>query len=128
MCGIVGVVSRSAIASNTVERMRDRLAHRGPDHAGLWRSADGRVCLGHPRLAIIDLDERSNQPLHSHDGRFAVTFNGEIYNCRTIRARLEHLGARFRTETDTEILMEAYRAWGPELLYVLSASAIRAGD
>ena len=120
MCGIVGVVAAKVIAPETVGCMRDRLAHRGPDHAGLWRSADGRVCLGHRRLAIIDLDERSNQPLHSHDGRFTVTFNGEIYNYRTIRARLERLGAQFRTESDTEVLMEAYRAWGAECLDSLS--------
>jgi asparagine synthase (glutamine-hydrolysing) len=120
MCGIVGVVAASAIAPETVECMRDRLAHRGPDHAGLWRSDDGRVCLGHRRLAIIDLDERSNQPLHSHDGRFTVTFNGEIYNYKIIRVRLERLGAQFRTESDTEVLMEAYRVWGPESLDLLS--------
>ena len=63
MCGIVGVLSASAIAPRAVERMRDELAHRGPDHAGLWRSDDGRVCLGHRRLSIIDLDARSNQPM-----------------------------------------------------------------
>jgi asparagine synthase (glutamine-hydrolysing) len=120
MCGIVGIVAASPIDAATVERMRDRLAHRGPDHAGSWRSADGRICLGHRRLAIIDLDERSNQPLQSHDARFTVTFNGEIYNYREIRVRLERLGARFHTQSDTEVLLEAYRAWGAESLQQLS--------
>ena len=62
--------------------MRDQLAHRGPDHAGLWRADDGRVCLAHRRLSIIDLDPRSNQPMTSEDGRLVITFNGEIYNYR----------------------------------------------
>ena len=120
MCGIVGVVSKSAIASATVERMRDRLAHRGPDHAGLWRSKNGQVCLGHRRLSIIDLDVRSNQPMSSYDDRFKVSLNGEIYNYRALRARLERDGVRFRTESDTEVLIEAYRRWGFDCLDLLS--------
>lgn len=120
MCGIVGVLSSSAVERVTVERMRDRLAHRGPDHAGLWRSADGRVCLGHRRLSIIDLEVRSNQPMSSHDGRFVVTFNGEIYNYRAVRGRLESEGVLFRTESDTEVLLEAYRRWGGDSLQHLS--------
>jgi asparagine synthase (glutamine-hydrolysing) len=120
MCGIVGVVSKSAVASNAVERMRDQLAHRGPDHAGLWLSQDGRVCLGHRRLSIIDLDVRSNQPMSSYDDRFKVTFNGEIYNYRHLRRRLEREGVRFCTESDTEVLIEAYRRWGEDSLDLLS--------
>jgi asparagine synthase (glutamine-hydrolysing) len=120
MCGIVGVVSRSVIAPAIVERMRDQLAHRGPDHAGLHRSDDGRVCFGHRRLAIIDLDVRSNQPMSSHDGRFTVTFNGEIYNYRGLRTHLQREGVQFRTESDTEVLLEAYRRWGADSLNFLS--------
>ncbi|MBI3529594.1 MAG: asparagine synthase (glutamine-hydrolyzing) [Betaproteobacteria bacterium] len=120
MCGIVGVLSSAVVERATVERMRDRLAHRGPDHAGLWQSVDGRICLGHRRLSIIDLDVRSNQPMCSHDGRFVVTFNGEIYNFRAVRKALEGEGARFRTESDTEVLLEAFRHWGADLLDHLS--------
>lgn len=120
MCGIVGVLSPFAIDSKIVERMRDKLAHRGPDHAGLWRSPDGRVCLGHRRLSIIDLDARANQPMRSADGRFVVTFNGEIYNYRAIRRQLEEQGVAFRTDSDTEVLLEAYRCWGPDSLDRLS--------
>ena len=120
MCGIVGVLSTSIVEPASVERMRDKLAHRGPDHAGLWRSADGRICLGHRRLAIIDLDARANQPMSSSDGRLVVTFNGEIYNYRSVRARLETDGVRFRTDSDTEVLLEAYRRWGPDMLDQLS--------
>src|SRR6266852_1515054 len=100
MCGIVGVLSNSVVERATVERMRDKLAHRGPDHAGLWQSDDGRICLGHRRLSIIDLDVRSHQPMCTQDGRFVVTFNGEIYNYRTVRRELEGAGVRFGTESD----------------------------
>ena len=120
MCGIVGVLDSKPIAPEAVASMRDQLAHRGPDHAGLWRSDDGQVCLGHRRLAIIDLDARANQPMRSHDGRFTVTFNGEIYNFRSVRARLEHEGVQFRTDSDTEVLLEAYRHWGADCLDLLS--------
>jgi asparagine synthase (glutamine-hydrolysing) len=120
MCGIVGVLSNSMVDRGVVERMRDTLAHRGPDHAGLWQSADRRVCLGHRRLSVIDLDARANQPMCSHDGRLVVTFNGEIYNYRAIRSRLEAEGIRFHTDSDTEVLLEAYRRWGSAALDRLS--------
>jgi asparagine synthase (glutamine-hydrolysing) len=120
MCGIVGAISHLAINPKIVEQMRDRLAHRGPDHAGLWRSRNGQVCLGHRRLSIIDLDPRSNQPMSSHDDRFQVTLNGEIYNYRSLRTRLGREGVQFRTESDTEVLIEAYRFWGEDSLNHLS--------
>ena len=120
MCGIVGVVSPSVVPQHVVERMRDSLAHRGPDHAGLWRSGDGTVTLGHRRLSIIDLDPRSNQPMVSHDGRFVVTFNGEIYNFREIRTSLERGGVAFHTNSDTEVILEAFRRWGTGALDSLS--------
>ncbi len=120
MCGIVGVVAAGTVDPALVERMRDTLAHRGPDHAGLWHTEDRTVVLGHRRLSIIDLDARSNQPMVSPDGRLTVTFNGEIYNFRGIRDELAAGGMRFRTESDTEVLLEAYRRWGPHLLDRLS--------
>ena len=112
MCGIVGVLGAEPVDRALVERMRDRLAHRGPDAAGLWASADGRVCLGHRRLSIIDTSAAANQPFLSADGSLAVVLNGEIYNFRALRAELERTGATFRTESDTEVLLAAYRAWG----------------
>lgn len=120
MCGIVGVVSLRDIDAERVATMRDLLEHRGPDHAGLWSSADGRTCLAHRRLSIIDLDPRSNQPMVSRDGRFVVSYNGEIYNFRTLRAELAELGVPFSTESDTEVLLEAWRAWGDGFLDRLS--------
>src|SRR5262249_46322290 len=92
------------------------LAHRGPDHAGLWRSPDGRACLANRRLAIIDLSPEADQPFVSTDGRYAITFNGEIYNYRRVRADLEALGAAFRTSSDTGVIVEGYRRFGAESL------------
>ncbi len=112
MCGIVGALSPAPIKRELVEKMRDRLEHRGPDHAGIWVSPDERVCLGHRRLAIVDLSPEANQPFISYDGRLVATFNGEIYNFRKLRAELSARGVPFHTESDTEVLVEAYRLWG----------------
>ena len=111
MCGIVGIVSAWPVDLPLLESARDRLAHRGPDHAGAWLSEDGRTCLGHRRLAIIDLNPEANQPFLSADRRFAITFNGEIYNYRALRDELSACGVRFRTKSDTEVLVEAFRRW-----------------
>ncbi|HZR95366.1 MAG TPA: asparagine synthase (glutamine-hydrolyzing) [Gaiellaceae bacterium] len=108
----MGAVGALRVDQTVVERMRDRLTHRGPDAAGIWSSPDGRVCLGHRRLAIVDLSRDADQPFVSQDGRYAVTYNGELYNFRALRHELERLGSRFRTQSDTEVLLEAYRHWG----------------
>ncbi len=120
MCGIVGVLSSVPTPSGVVEAMRDRLAHRGPDAAGLWRGSNGRVCLGHRRLAVIDPTPGSDQPMASLDGRYRITFNGEIYNYRALRAELEAEGVVFRTLSDTEVLIECWRRWGAASLARLS--------
>ncbi len=112
MCGIAGAVAEAPVDSAVVARMCDRLAHRGPDAAGLWTSSDRRVCIGHRRLAILDLSPAANQPFLSADGRLALTFGGEIYNWRALRAQLEEDGVEFRTRSDTEVLIESYRRWG----------------
>ena len=88
------------------------LAHRGPDAEGQW--ADDYVALGHRRLSIIDLDAKSNQPMLSHDKRYVLTFNGEIYNYLEIREELIKKGAVFRTNSDTEVIIEAYRMYGTD--------------
>lgn len=120
MCGIVGVVSDRPVDAGLVERMRDCLAHRGPDHAGLWCAAEANVCLGHRRLAIIDLSSDANQPFVSPDGRLILTYNGEIYNFRQLRRDLMACGARFHTNSDTEVLIEAYRHWGDQCVARIS--------
>jgi asparagine synthase (glutamine-hydrolysing) len=116
VCGIVGVVAPQPVDERVIVRMRDTLAHRGPDASGVWRAPDGRVCLGHRRLAIIDLSADANQPWRSADGRFVATFNGELYNFHALRRELERSGIEFRTSSDTEVLVEAYRAWGAACL------------
>jgi asparagine synthase (glutamine-hydrolysing) len=88
-----------------------QLAHRGPDGSGHWTSRDQRCWLGHTRLAIIDLAQGA-QPMISEDSALAVSFNGEIYNYRELRATLEREGHAFRTQSDTEVLLAGYRAWG----------------
>jgi len=100
--------------------MRDELAHRGPDHAGFWSSEDGRVCLGHRRLAIVDLTADANQPFVAGDARYVITFNGEIYNFVALRRELAGHGVHFRTRSDTELLLEAFRFWGEDCLNRLS--------
>ena len=92
------------------------MAARGPDGSGLWLSSDGRVGLAHRRLAIIDLSERGAQPMASADGALTITFNGEIYNYRSLRAELEGRGYTFRTESDTEVLLQLYADRGPAMV------------
>ncbi len=120
MCGIVGAVASSAVDPLLVERMRDRLSHRGPDAAGLWSTADRRVCLGHRRLTIVDPSPEANQPVLSADGRYSLTLNGEIYNFRALREELAAGGVALRTRSDTEVLLESYRRWGAGCLERLS--------
>ena len=94
--------------------MSDVLAHRGPDGSGIW-TAPG-VGLGHRRLAIIDITEGGAQPMLTADRRVAITYNGEIYNFREVRAELEAKGHRFRSESDTEVILAGWRQWGPDCL------------
>lgn len=117
MCGIAGIGSREPVPDpGLVERMRDTMCHRGPDDSGSWTSSDGRIVLAHRRLSVIDLSQGARQPMADNYGRFHITFNGEIYNYRELRKELENLGHWFRTQSDTEVLLEAYREWGLNLL------------
>src|ERR1700720_1594870 len=93
---------------NELARIREAMATRGPDGAGTWISPDGRVGMVHRRLAIIDLSDDAAQPMTTTDGRFTIVFNGEIYNHRHLREELERDGVRFRTHSDTEVLLHLY--------------------
>jgi asparagine synthase (glutamine-hydrolysing) len=122
MCGIVGALvfdsSSFEVSESYLRRMRDVLYHRGPDAAGLWVSEDRRVGFGHRRLSIVDLSAAANQPMCGDGGRVWLSFNGEIYNHRDIRAELESLN-RFSWKTDhsdTEVVLRAYEAWGIDCL------------
>jgi asparagine synthase (glutamine-hydrolysing) len=111
MCGICGVAGGAREHErDAVARMMASIVHRGPDDGG--RYEDEGAVLGNRRLAIIDVTRAGKQPLGTADGRFWITFNGEIYNYREIRRQLEHAGVRFRTGTDTEVLLELYRRKG----------------
>lgn len=116
MCGIAGLyypaMARPVDPARIVQ-MSDALSHRGPDGSGVWTTAG--VGLGHRRLAIIDL-EGGVQPMATPDQGVVVTYNGEIYNFREVRAELEKLGARFLTDSDTEVLLHGWRVWGPSML------------
>lgn len=120
MCGINGIFAYGPMAPQIdpaeALRTRDAMFRRGPDGAGLWQSDDRRVCLAHRRLAIIDLSELGAQPMVSEDGRYAVTFNGEIYNYRELRDELLGMGVRFRSHSDTEVLLHLYRRDGEAML------------
>lgn len=120
MCGLASVFAYNPSARpvdvEALGRARDAMAARGPDGDGLWLSDQGRVGLAHRRLAILDLSEAGAQPMTSADGRLHIVFNGEIYNYRTLRAELEQGGVRFRSNSDTEILLELYRRYGSTML------------
>src|SRR5262249_45663699 len=123
MCGIAGIYAYH-YAANPVDRdelrtIRDHMSVRGPDGVGEWYSPDQRVAFGHRRLSIIDLSERGAQPMASADGKLIVTFNGEIYNYRELRAWLEAKGRRFRTQSDTEVLLQLYAEKGEAMVHDL---------
>lgn len=112
MCGICGIVDRTGRRVDEVEivGLRERLAHRGPDDSGAYLS--GCVALGHRRLSILDLSERSRQPISNEDGTVQVVSNGEIYNYRELRDELRDAGHRFSSDGDTEVLAHGYEQWG----------------
>jgi asparagine synthase (glutamine-hydrolysing) len=115
MCGIAGCYQQ-ADGQKLVDVMTDRIAHRGPDATGTWSHEDDRVAvhLGHLRLSIIDLSAAANQPL-SKNG-LTLVYNGELYNFKALRSDLKARGVDFVTESDTEVVLEAWRAWGPGAL------------
>ena len=116
MCGIVGYWDKRGAETSVVEQMALRIAHRGPDGAGVWLNRSGDLAMAHRRLAIIDLSPAGHQPMTSPCGRFTLVFNGEIYNHPDLRADLEHEGGHFdwRGHSDTETLLAALRHWGVE--------------
>jgi asparagine synthase (glutamine-hydrolysing) len=112
MCGIAGIVASDRLLADDparVTRMRDVIAHRGPDDAGIF--VDERAALGHRRLSIVDL-AAGHQPLANEDDSIWIVFNGEIYNHHELRRDLERRGHRFRTHSDTEAIVHAYEEYG----------------
>lgn len=120
MCGINGIFAYADQAPTVdileLERTRDAMLARGPDGFGSWHSKDGRIGLGHRRLAIIELSELGAQPMHTSDGQLSITFNGEIYNHNDLRKQLETKGFVFRSHSDTEVLLNLYQDCGTEMV------------
>ncbi len=116
MCGIAGFCNFTGDRQANIERMKERMHHRGPDAGGTYISEDGQVVLGHRRLSIVDLSENGAQPMTSHSKRFVIAYNGEIYNYKKLADKLieEKKIAVFRGTSDTEVLLEAFEAYGVE--------------
>src|SRR5262245_19418021 len=114
MCGICGELTfdGAAVDRTVLTAMRERLVHRGPDDLGLFLSPNGVAGLAFRRLRIIDLSPAANQPMPNEDGRVQVVFNGEIYNYRELRRGLEARGHRFRSQSDTEVIVHLYEERG----------------
>lgn len=115
MCGICGYsLLRTNDDKKTIDKMVESIAHRGPDNTGVYISEN--IVLGHTRLAIIDKSQAANQPMISDDGRFIIVFNGEIYNFKILREELRHHGIEFKSNSDTEVLLQGFRRYGKEYL------------
>ncbi len=117
MCGIAGILNfdQKPVAHSQIKSMTDSIIHRGPDGEGQY--IDGHMGLGHRRLAIIDLSPAGHQPMQTPDGRFTITYNGELYNFKELRIQLEALGYPFHSHTDTEVVLNAYAEWGHQCLH-----------
>lgn len=122
MCGICGyiAVSGDAFRGEDIHGMTDILAHRGPDGEGHYLDLPGRLALGHRRLKVIDLSEQGRQPMSDEHGKVWISYNGEIYNFPELRRELEALGCVFKSKTDTEVIVHAYRMFGQDFIHRLN--------
>jgi len=111
MCGIAGLLNLNGSPASpaVIRQMTLEIAHRGPDGEGHW--IENHIALGHRRLSIIDLSDLGKQPMQTADGRWLITYNGEIYNYRELRSELSTKGYAFRSRTDTEVLLYAIAEW-----------------
>ena len=112
MCGIAGIINIDGkpVSSLILNKMIDSIKHRGPDGNGFY--ADKNIGFGHCRLSIIDLSSSGNQPMVSKNNQFILTYNGEIYNFKELRVELENLGYKFHSNTDSEVVLNAWVEWG----------------
>ena len=113
MCGIAGILSPDSIPLDApIQRMQIALQHRGSDDQGIYISPNHQAALAHTRLAILDLSPAGHQPMSTHDGRYHITFNGEIYNFQALRSQLIQQGEIFCSQTDTEVILKLYQRVG----------------
>ncbi len=115
MCGISAIIRKESGDLSFIVPMTRTIAHRGPDDEG-FQKFENKVALGHRRLSILDLSSAGHQPMKTPSGRFWITYNGEVYNYRDIRAELQKSGRTFQTQTDTEVILAAYELWGTDCL------------
>ncbi|MGZ3866101.1 MAG: asparagine synthase (glutamine-hydrolyzing) [Bacteroidia bacterium] len=118
MCGIAGIwhLNKRPLETEKLKRFTDSMEHRGPDGSGYHVFEDVQLGFGHRRLSILDLSEAGKQPMSFADGRYWITYNGEVYNFLELKSELEKLGYSFKTDSDTEIILAAYHKWGKECL------------
>jgi asparagine synthase (glutamine-hydrolysing) len=118
MCGIAGIYNfnEKSVSSEEIGMLTAAVAHRGPDGQGIWKSDEYRITLGHRRLSILDLSERGKQPMSYTNGRFWITYNGEIYNFLEIKKELENKGYIFQSDSDTEVVLASFQEWGEKML------------
>lgn len=116
MCGIAGIINFNgeAVSPNLLKGMTDAISHRGPDGEGQW--IDGNFGIGHRRLSIIDLSSAGHQPMLSHDNRYVLSYNGEIYNFTELKSELEELGYKFKSQTDSEVVLNSLIEWKTDAL------------
>ena len=115
MCGITGIynyLNKSINSKSIIEKIVEIQHARGPDDQGIWESKCKKVCFGHNRLTIIDLSKNGKQPFISKDENFVITFNGEIYNFKEIKKELIANNIYFKSNSDTEVIIESYKYWG----------------
>lgn len=116
MCGIAGIIGYRGDGADEIQKMNERMYHRGPDAGGIWLDESRHVALGHRRLAIVDLSENGAQPMHSPDERYVLVYNGEVYNFKELRRQLETDGDKsaWRGGSDTEVILRAFAFYGVE--------------
>ena len=123
MCGIAGVVASPDVDPGDIRRrleaMREAMTHRGPDDAGIFVSEDPQAGLATCRLAIRDVSAAGHMPMPNEQGDVVLSYNGEIYNAEELRTELEHLGFRFRSRSDSEVILRGYEAWGRSVVHRL---------
>lgn len=112
MCGILGLIDKRGFDKELLVKMRDTLTHRGPNDYGTWINPDGSLGFAHRRLSVIDLSDAGRQPMCDSKGKIWITYNGEIYNFKELRNELKNKGHIFRSRTDTEVIIYAYKEWG----------------